>query len=163
MAGGASALKRGLFGYSKRSVLETLIDRDVMFGRAQQRLKAAEEELARTRAAVEAVRTELGERTRQADEDRARLETELEDARGRLGESRREVDARTEEVRAATARAGEMEVEVHRLTEELRLQQERPTAGEGEGERAFSSEELAGVVANAEQALASVFERDRPG
>jgi chromosome segregation ATPase len=158
MSGGSAQLKRGVFGFSRRSVLQILIERDALIGRLQQRLKTSEAELSRTRAIVEAVRAELGMRTRQAREDAARLENELETARIELSE-------RVEEARTATARVGQLEAELEGLRHDLqRVEGEQTPRGEGQPEPAtFAAQELSRVLETTEQAVAALFERARRG
>jgi chromosome segregation ATPase len=155
MAEGAATLKRGLFGFSRRSVLQTLIDRDVLFGRTQQRLRIAEAELSRTRAIVEALRGELGDRTRAAKQEEARLTGELEEARARL-------DQATAEARSVAQQLAELEAEAKELREELRREAEASQI-DGETETPFASQDLSHVLETTEQAVAALFERARRG
>lgn len=160
MPGGSGHLKRGVFGFSRRSVLQILIERDVVIGRLQKRLQTSEAELSRTRAIVEAVRDELGMRTRRAKEEGARLENELETARSELSE-------RAEEARAATARVGQLEAEVEKLRHDLQgvEGEERTPRAEDGGEpgTAFGAQDLSLVLDTTEHAVAAIFERARRG
>jgi chromosome segregation ATPase len=157
MAESPTQLKRGLFGYSRRSVMEALVERDGMLGRTQQHLTMAEAELARSRAIIEALRGELGDRTRRAKEDVERLERELEQARS-------EAAARSDEAHAATARVAQLEGEVEQLRQEIqRLENERVTIQQVSDGGDFAADELARVLATTEQAVAAIFERARHG
>jgi DNA repair exonuclease SbcCD ATPase subunit len=155
MAETAATLKRGIFGFSRRSVLQTLIDRDVLFGRTQQRLRTAEAELARTRAIVDAIRGELGDRTRAAKHEEARLTEELEEAQAKL-------DRATEEARSAAQRLAELEAGAEELREELR-RRETKAPPIGETGTVFASQDLSHVLETTEQAVAALFERARQG
>jgi chromosome segregation ATPase len=157
MAERPATLKRGLFGFSRRSVLQILIQRDVLFGRTQQRLQTAEAELARTRAIVEALRGELRNRTRAAKQDEDRLTGDLEEARARL-------DRATEEARSANQRLAELEAEVNELREELRRRSEDSHVdSDGEEDTPFGSQALSRVLKTTEQAVSALFERARRG
>lgn len=157
MAERPATLKRGLFGFSRRSVLQILIQRDVLFGRTQQRLQTAEAELARTRAIVEALRGELRDRTRAAKQDEDRLTGDLEEARARL-------DQATEEARSANQRLAELEAEVSELREELRRRSEESDVdSDGEEDTPFGSQALSRVLKTTEQAVSALFERARRG
>jgi DNA repair exonuclease SbcCD ATPase subunit len=156
MAEGPTSLKRGFFGYSRRSVLQTLLDRDVLFGRTQQRLQTAEAELSRTRAIVEALRAELGDRTRAAKEEEARLTGELEEARARVDQATAEARSLAQQLAELEVEAEELRVELTRLETEASSDEERPGTG-------FASQALARVLETTEHAVAGLFERARRG
>lgn len=156
MAETAATLKRGFFGFSRRSVLQTLIDRDVLFGRTQQRLSTAEAELARTRAIVDALRGELGDRTRAAKHEEARLAEELQEAQAKL-------DQATKEARSAAQRLAELEAGAEELREELRRRETKAPPIDGETGTVFGSQDLSHVLETTEQAVAALFERARQG
>jgi DNA repair exonuclease SbcCD ATPase subunit len=153
MAEDPVALKRGLFGFSRRSVMDVLVQRDGMLGRTQQRLTMTEAELTRARAIIDALRGELGDRTRRATEEIARLEKEVAEARS-------DAEARTAEARAAGNRIAELELEVEELRRQLQKLEEERTADEG---GAFAGDALGKVLQTAEQALAGLFQRARRG
>jgi chromosome segregation ATPase len=170
MARDPPALKRALFGYRRETVQQLLLGRDAMFSRAQERLRATEEELARMKADLRQAHVDLDHATRgtgAADEENKRLRRELEKAvtelRTRdasdpssadLEAVRAELASQTRAAREAERRAAALDAEARSLREQLQHKEE----GRGPSE---PLEELTPVFDAAERTFGRLIEQAR--